>query len=227
VITLGKKSQTQSNFDAEKSVWYYQPQIYINSIGEGSLYNELKDFRESLSREDPLLSDSGFKLKDWLIDPEEEEERKRRSGVISDDLKIKSALSFEKQSKIGDTGFFYNKLELLKKEIEEINSDLSDRKEIENIHNDLIDKEINEIKLHLHEIYTHKNRGSDSTIEFIRLELTKLLASLYREKRSGNIGVWKDSVFEKKDRRELLFEYHSLKFTDNLTGKGLKGGAQK
>ena len=84
-----------------------------------------------------------------------------------------------------------------------------------------IDFEIKEVKRHLHEIYTWK-KGDKSTIEFIRMEFLKQLASLYREKRMNGLSFWKDNVFEKRDRRNLVFEYKELTWMDGLAFENSK-----
>jgi hypothetical protein len=96
----------------------------------------------------------------------------------------------------GFGGFFDGKTQLLIDEIEDINRNLGKRVKIEKDSGSLIDFEIKEVKRHLHEIYTWKN-GDKSTIEFIRMEFLKQLASLYREKRSNCLSYWKDQQFRK------------------------------
>jgi hypothetical protein len=46
---MGRKILTQ--FDSEKDEWYYQDKIYIDPESSDSLYDELKEFRQSLSKE--------------------------------------------------------------------------------------------------------------------------------------------------------------------------------
>jgi hypothetical protein len=60
-----------------------------------------------------------------------------------------------------------------------------------------------------------------------RLEFLKQLAFLYREKLSNCLSYWKDSVFEKKDWRNLLLEYKSLSWTNDLAFEKRTGGKKK
>ena len=207
-----------SDFDKEKDEWYYQPKIYINRKDSNSLYYELNEFRISLSNEtsseiieDNLLSE---------LSKEETEESTKKLQGHSQEQDSKSTLNKNlEDGKAG--GFFEDKLKILKDEIEDINRNLEERKGIEKISTDSIESEIKEVKRQLHEIYTWK-QGEKSTIEFIRMEFLKQLASLNREKRQSGLGFWKDRVFEKRDRRNLLLEYKSLDWMDALARKNGK-----
>ncbi len=212
---MGRKILTK--FDTEKDVWYYMEKLYIDPKNSDSLYNELKEFRQSLTKgvENDLI-DGSFKE---ILEMDEQYEGLKKS-------KEPTSLQAAKNASIihcdfNSTGFFDEKLQLLKKEIEDINRNLEERERIEKESASSIESEIDEVKRQLHEIYTWK-KGEKSTIEFIRMEFLKQLASLNREKRQSGLGFWKDRVFEKRDRRNLLMEYKSLDWMDALARKNGK-----
>jgi hypothetical protein len=207
-----------SEFDMEKDEWYYQPKIYINRKDANSLYYELKEFRISLSNETSSEIIEGDLLSEFSQEETEESIKKLQGHSQEQDSKSTLKKKLE-DGKAG--GFFEDKLKILKDEIEDINRNLEEREKIENISSDSIDEEIEEVKRQLHEIYTWK-KGEKSTIEFIRMEFLKQLASLNREKRQSGLGFWKDRVFEKRDRRNLLLEYKSLDWMDALARKNGK-----
>lgn len=213
---MGRKSLTQ--FNTEKDEWYYQDKIYLNPKSEESLYNELKEFRQSLSKEedDTFFIDCFDNL---LTEGQGGDETPGSTGEIH--IEDSKGLS-DRPDDFNSGGFFDEKLKVLKDEIEDINRNLEEREKIEKISTDSIDTEIKEVKRQLDEIYTWK-KGEKSTIEFIRMEFIKQLTSLYREKRQNTLGFWKDRVFEKRDRRNLLLEYKSLGWTDNLAVINNKG----
>jgi hypothetical protein len=220
VIFLGRKSLTE--FDMEKDVRYYQDKIYINRQDSNTLYDELKEFRQSLSKEenDTFFIDC---FNDLLTERQDDDEARTPTGEIrTEDSKGMSV----RPDDLNSGGFFDEKLKVLKDEIEDINRNLEERKKIEKISTDSIDSEIDEVKRQLHEIYTWK-KGEKQTIEFIRMEFIKHLTALYREKRSNSLNLWKDSVFEKRDRRNLLLEYKSLCWTDELAFEKKTGGKKK
>lgn len=209
-----------SEFDIEKDEWYYQEKVYINPKSSDPLYNELKEFRQSLTKEfeDGLITGS---LKEILTMDEPDEEIKKSKTL----QRVEFSKSIENTPEaLNSSGFFDEKLKILKDEIEDINRNLKERKLIEKTATYSIESEIKEVKRQLHEIYTWK-QGEKSTIEFIRMEFLKQLASLYREKRQSGLGLWKDRVFEKKDRRNLLLEYKALDWMGALSRK--KGKEQK
>jgi hypothetical protein len=123
-------------------------------------------------------------------------------------------------------GIFEDKLKILKEEIEDINRNLDERAKLEAESAGTIDSEIREVERHLHEIYTWK-KGDKSTIEFIRMEFLKQLGALNREKRMGRLNFWKDWVFEKRDRRCLVFDYKSLVWMNDLASEKPKGGGKE
>lgn len=211
MISVGRKNLTQ--FDAEKDEWYYQPKIYVNRRDSDSLYNELKEFRQSLSKE----QDGTFftdRFSELLAEGEQDDEPRRLAGEIP----VKESKGMPGRPDDQDTGgFFDEKLQLLKDEIEDINRNLEERGKIEIQSGDSIDSEIRAFNSRLQEIYTWKIPNQQA-VEFIRMEFLKQLASLYREKRSNSLNFWKDSVFEKRDRRNLLMEYKSLCWADELSG---------
>jgi hypothetical protein len=221
VIPVGRKGL--SDFDKEKDEWYYQPKVYVNRQDADSTYTELKNFRLGTNQrvEEELMDD---KMIDELSKKEPEKRIKRLKN--SPDEKYFNDGPVKMQDADETSGFFDGKTHLLKEEIEDINCNLKKRAKIEKESGDSIDFEIIEVKRHLHEIYTWK-MGDKSTIEFIRMEFLKQLASLYREKRSNCLSYWKDSVFEKRDRRELLFEYKSLTWATDLTFEKRTGGKKK
>lgn len=205
-------------FDSEKDEWYYQPKIYINRKDPNSLYYDLKEFRISLSNEtsDDLLEDN------LLSEISKEETEESIKKLLGNSQGQDSKTILKKRLEAGKAGgFFEDKLKILKDEIEDINRNLDEREKIEKTSSDCIDGEIDEVKRQLHEIYTWK-KGEKSTIEFIRMEFLKQLASLHREKRQSSLGFWKDRVFEKRDRRNLLLEYKSLDWMDALARKNGK-----
>ncbi len=210
-----------SDFDKEKDEWYYQPKIYINRKDSNSLYYDLKEFRISLSNET-----SGEIIEDNLLSELSKEETEESIKKLQGHPQEKDPESvLQKNSGAGKAGgFFEDKLKILKDEIEDINRNLEERKLIEKTAADSIESEIKEVKRQLHEIYTWK-QGEKSTIEFIRMEFLKQLASLNREKRQSSLGFWKDRVFEKRDRRNMLLEYKSLGWTGTLSRK--KGKERK
>lgn len=204
-----------SDFDKEKDEWYYQPKIYVNRKDSNSLYYELKEFSISLSNEASSDLDIDRLLSEFSKEETEEPVKKMPGKPQEQDFKG----TLEKKLDNGIAGgFFEEKLKILKDEIEDINRNLEDREKIEKISGDSIDGEIREVKRQLHEIYTWK-QGEKSTIEFMRMEFLKQLASLNRERRQSGLGFWKDRVFEKKDRRNLLIEYKSLNWTGEFDGK--------
>jgi hypothetical protein len=209
-----------SDFDMEKDEWYYQEKVYINPKSADSLYNELKEFRQSLTKEmeDGVIADN-FKEILTMDEPEEAIKKLKVPERIEAPEGIKN-----RPEALNSRGFFDEKLKILKDEIEDINRNLEERKLIEKTAADSIESEIKEVKRQLHEIYTWK-QGEKSTIEFIRMEFLKQLASLNREKRQSNLEFWKDRVFEKKDRRNMLMEYKSLDWMGALSKK--KGKEKK
>ncbi len=216
MIFLGRKNLTQ--FNAEKDEWYYQDKIYLNKQDSDSLYNELKEFRQSLTKK----IDTELNPVDY---PEffSEQKEERVSKKSTSQMPVKNSASTKpKPESLKTGGFFDGKLQLLKKEIEDININLKEREKIEVQSESLIDQEIEQLKQRLHEIYTWKEPNKQ-TIEFIRMDLLKQLASLNREKRQSGLGFWKDRVFEKKDRRNLLFEYKALNWTGEVSGKKHRG----
>lgn len=218
---MGRKGL--SDFDKEKDEWYYQPKIYVDRQDTDSTYNELKEFRLRTSKEaDEELMDDG--MLDELSKKEPGKSVKRLKDSPDKRHFKDEPVKIQELEESG--GFFDGKTQLLKEEIEDINRNLEKRARIEKESGDSIDFEIKEVKRHLHEIYTWK-KGDKSTIEFIRMEFSKQLASLYREKRSNCLSYWKDSVFEKRDRRELLFEYKSLSWTNDLAFEKRTGGKKK
>ncbi|MGD2084555.1 MAG: hypothetical protein PVH61_00075 [Candidatus Aminicenantes bacterium] len=218
---MGRKTLTK--FDMEKDEWYYQPKIYINRQDADSTYSELKNFRlwANQGAEEELMDDRMVAE----LSKKEPGQRIKRLKVSPDEKQSQDGMGKVREAD-GTDGFFDGKTQLLKDEIEDINRNLEKRVKIKEEFGYSIDFEIKEIKRHLHEIYTWK-KGDKSTIEFIRMEFLKLLAALYREKRSNCLGYWKDSVFEKRDRRELLFEYKSLAWTNDLASEKKAGGEEK
>lgn len=218
---MGRKGL--SDFDKEKDEWYYQPKIYVDRQDADTTYRELKEFRLRASKEtDEEFMDDGVIHELSKKEPGQSVKRltdlpgeKQSQGNMGKALKVKEM-----------DGLFDGKTQLLKEEIEDINRNLEKRARIKKESGDSIDFEIKEVKRHLHEIYTWK-KGDESTIEFIRMEFSKQLASLYREKRSNCLSYWKDSAFEKKDRRNLLFEYKSLSWTNDLAFEKRTGGKKK
>lgn len=219
--SIGSKSLTQ--FDTEKDEWYYQDKIYINPKGVESLYSELKEFRQSLSKEGNDTFFIGC-INDLLTQRKGDDEARKSTGDIR--IKDSKGISGKFEFDLNSAGFFDEKLKVLKDEIEDINRNLEKREKIQKSSTDLIDTEIGEVKRQLHEIYTWK-KGEKSTIEFIRMEFLKQLTALYREKRSNCLSFWKDSVFEKRDRRNLLLEYKSLCWTDELAIEKKIGGKKE
>jgi hypothetical protein len=218
-----EKRKRLSQFDMEKDEWYYQPKIYVNRQDVDSTYSELKNFRlwGNQGAEDELMDDR------MVAELSKKEPEKRVKGLkVSPDEKQSQDSMGKVQETDGGGGFFDGKTQLLKDEIEDINRNLEKRAKIEKESGSLIDFEIKEVQRHLHEIYTWK-KGDKSTIEFIRMEFLKQLASLYRERRSSCLSYWKDSVFEKKDRRNLLFEYKSLSWANDLAFEQRTGGESK
>lgn len=217
---MGKKLE---QFDKEKDVWYYQPKIYINRKDSESFYNELKEFRISLSNDAANeLYDDG--LLSGLFEKEMEQAVKRVKGnpKVQDS---RGAFLKEPAASKAD-GFFEDKLKILKDEIEDINRNLDERAQLEAESGNSIDSEIREVERHLHEIYTWK-KGDKSTIEFIRMEFIKQLGALNREKRMGRLNFWKDWVFEKRDRRGLVFDYKSLVWMNGIASEKPEGGEKK
>lgn len=220
---MGRKTLTK--FDMEKDEWYYQPKIYINRQDADSTYSELKEFRLNMDQraEEELIEDNLLSE----FSKEEEEQECSTKKLSRPPAKQNFQKPLNKTLKDGkEDGFFDEKVNLLKDEIEDINRNLEKRKKIEKESGYSIDFEIKEVKRHLHEIYTWK-KGDKSTIEFIRMEFHKQLASLYREKRMNGLSFWKDNVFEKRDRRNLVFEYKSLIWMDVFAFENRAGGNKK
>jgi hypothetical protein len=214
VLSLGRKSLTQFNVD--KDEWYYQPKVYINRQDSESLYTDLKEFRQSLSQDHD--NDFTVGIKELLaIDKMNGGAKKPIGECRMDDSEGISS----KPESLNPSGFFSEKLKLLKEEIEDINRNLEERNKVENSAYESIESEIREIKRYLHEVYTWK-KGDKQTIELLRMEFLRQLASLNQEKRKSRLGFWKDRVFEKKDRRNLLFEYKSLDWAGNFDMKDNK-----
>ena len=212
--------KTLTKFDMEKDEWYYQPKIYIDRQDTDSIYNELKEFRLGINQgtEEELVEDNMLPE----FSKEEDEQDRPAKKLSKPPAEQNSQKTLNKPSKGGkEDGFFDGKVVLLKEEIEDINRNLEERKKIEKESGYSIDFEIKEVKRHLHEIYTWK-KGDKSTIEFIRMEFLKQLASLYREKRMNGLSFWKDNVFEKRDRRNLVFEYKELTWMDGLAFENSK-----
>ncbi len=216
---MGRKGL--SDFDKEKDVWYYQPKIYVNRQDADSTYTGLEDFKAAIKpgAEEELIEDR--LITEFLKEEPAEKTVKRMAGTPAENKPQDSPGKVSETFESG--GFFDGKTQLLKDEIADINRNLEKRARIEKDSGCEIEKEIEEVKRHLHEICTWK-KGDKSTIEFIRMEFIKQLASLYREKRSNCLSYWKDSVFEKKDRRTLLFEYISLSWTNDLAFEKGTGG---
>jgi hypothetical protein len=197
----------------EKDEWYYQPKIYVDRQDADSTYNELKEFRLGINQEaeEELIKDN---LLSEMSKEEEERSTKKLNGPLAEQNSQVPSKKIHKSGK--EDGFFDGKVSLLKEEIEDINRNIEKRETIEKESCYSIDFEVKEVKRHLHEIYTWK-KGDKSTIEFIRMEFHKQLASLYREKRMNGLSFWKDNVFEKRDRRNLVLEYKSLIWMDGFT----------
>lgn len=218
---MGRKGL--SDFDKEKDEWYYQPKIYVNRQDADSTYSELKEFRLGVNKEaeEELIDD---RMVAEFSKEEQEQPVKNLKGSPAEGQSQDSMGKLLEAVEVG--GFFDGKIQILKDEIEDINRNLEKRAKIEKNSGVSIAYEIKEVKRYLHEIFTWK-KGDKPTIEFIRMEFLKQLASLYREKRSNLLSHWKDSVFEKRDRRNLLFEYKSLFWTNDLVFEKRIGGEKK
>ncbi len=112
-------------------------------------------------------------------------------------------------------------MELLKDEIEDINRNVELRVKISKCLARCIESEKKILRGKLHELYTWKS-ADKATVETIRMELTRQLCVLNKEKRTNKLNLWKDKVFEKRDRRQLLFEYKSLSWMNDLAFKNGK-----
>ncbi len=214
---MGRKSQTQLNFDTEKSEWYYQPKIYVNREDSGSLYDDLTEFRLSLSEdvENDVINEN---FKALFDDDYDDDELRKTAGPPNEESPNTAGLN----SMVQEPGpFFDSKLELLKAEIEDINRNISIRVKIHKCGAQCIESELKILRNRLHELYTWTT-GDKATVETVRMELTRQLCALNREKRASKLNLWKDKVFEKRDRRQLLFEYKSLSWTNDLTLKNGK-----
>jgi len=217
VFSVGNKSQTQSNFDTEKSVWYYQPKIYIDKKDDNSLYEELKEFRLSLSEdvENEVITED---LNTLFEEDYSDEEIKRTSGEPKDDFYEHNDLSDPPSN---SEPFSDGKFELLKSEIEDINRNIAIRVSIGKCIARCIESEKKILRQKLHELYTWTT-GDKATVETVRMELTRLLCGLNREKRANKLNLWKDKVVEKRDRRKLLFEYKSICWMNGISVENRK-----
>lgn len=208
-------------FDMEKDEWYYQPKIYIDRKDTNSLYYELKEFRLSLSDNKEALNelfDESF-LKKFSENGKEVAIKKLKNNPH--EICSKGILNKKNQS-IDSAGFFEDKLKVLKDEIEDINKNLEERQGIEIEFTRMIESEIKELERHLHEI-SNWQKGDKSSIEFIRMELLRQVLSLKKEIRMNKLSFWKDRVFEKRDRRNLIFEYKSMKWMTELAFEKMNG----
>jgi hypothetical protein len=208
---MGKKS-IDSNQDRDERNG--QTDIYPDKDEDDSLYNELRELRESLAREfpdetceistNPIFSDDEAEL--VLENPGKETGRDANASqsVMKESVRHQHA-----------GGLLKDKLEILKAEILAINRSLDGREEIEKKFSDLIDSEIKELRRQLFAIPTWL-KGDKKHLEFVQLELFRQIYSLLREKRMNRVNLWKDKASERRDRRDLLFEYKSLKSLNDL-----------
>jgi hypothetical protein len=205
-----KKKSANSNLEKEEKE--YLTEFYPGHNDDDSLYNELKELRESLSKEF-----SYGLIKENPI-PEFSKEKPEKSphsmGRDSQNKSSKSNLQNISEP-LKTVGLLEDKLEILKDEIEDINRNLEGREKIEKDFNDLLDEEIKELKRQLYEI-PNWEKGDKKNLEFIKLELFRQICSLSREKRLNKLNFWKDKIFEKRERRNLLFEYKSLKTMNKI-----------
>ena len=205
-----KKKSTNSKLEKEEE--NHQSEFYPGESNDDSLYNELRELRESLSKEFSYgvikeNSSPGFSN-------EEPHKSPHRTGMDSQGENAKSILKNSSEP-LKTVGFLEDKLEILKDEIEDINRNLEGREKIEKDFNDLLDEEIKELRRQLYEIPTWQ-KGDKKNLEFIKLELFRQICSLSREKRLNKLNFWKDKIFEKRERRNLIFEYKSLKSMNEI-----------
>lgn len=208
---MGKKS-VDSDRDRDKR--NFQTYLYPDLDDDDNLYHELKELRESLATEfpdetseispAPTLSDDETEL----ISEIPNKETRRDANESQRDLKESKRLQHT-------GGLLKEKLEILKAEIEAINESIDGREEIEKKFNELIDSEIKELRRNLYSIPAWL-KGDKKHLEFVQLELFRQIYSLMREKRMNRVNLWKDKASERRDRRNLLFEYKSLKSLNDL-----------
>ena len=194
-------------FDSERDQWYYQSKIYIDPKSN-TLYYELKEFRISLSK------NSLDKVPEDSFEKEDKDDESNRVFRINKELLsqliLKNLIKEKSNPEHPSISFFSDKVKTLGKEIERINKDLEERERIEKQFERCIDCEIKELKRLLHEI-SEWPPGEKHTIEAIRLDLRKQILNLKREKRLNKLNFWRDRVFERRDRRSLIFEYKAAK----------------
>lgn len=205
-----KKKSTNSNLEKEEKD--NLTEFYPGQNDDDSLYNELKELRESLSKEFSYRA-----IRENSIPGFSKEEPEKTPQSPGSDSQGKGSKSILKNSSepLKTVGFLEDKLEILKDEIEDINRNLEGREKIEKDFNDLLDAEIEELRRQLYEIPTWQ-KGDKKNLEFIKLELFRQICSLSREKRLNKLNFWKDKILEKRERRNLIFEYKSLKSMNDI-----------
>ncbi len=205
-----KKKSTNSNLEKEEKD--YLTEFYPGWNNDDSLYNELKELRESLSKE---FSYGVIRENSNLGFSKEEPEKSPQGTGRDSQGKSPNSILKNNLEPLKTVGFLEDKLEILKDEINDINRNLEGREKIEKDFNDLLDGEIEELRRQLYEIPTWQ-KGDKKNLEFIKLELFRQICSLSREKRLNKLNFWKDRILEKRERRNLIFEYKSLKSMNEI-----------
>jgi hypothetical protein len=117
------------------------------------------------------------------------------------------------------TGTFEERLRILKETIEEIDSEIVVRVELSKAQKE-------DLKVSKDWVVDKINRfenwqfGHKPSVDFRRTALERELLGVYREARNERQRAFSDIVSLKKERRNLLMEYKSLK----ASGKVLSGG---
>jgi len=208
-----------ANSKLEKEEENYQPEFYQGENNGDTFYSELKALRESLSKEFSygVIRENSFPG----FSNEEPRKPPRSTTMDSQGESAKSTLN-NSSKPLKTVGFLEDKLEILKDEIEDINRNLESREKIEKDFNDLLDEEIKELRRQLYETPTWE-KGDKKNLEFVKLELFRQICSLSRELRLNKLNFWKDRIFEIRERRNLIFEYKSLKSMNEIGEEDQKG----
>ena len=141
----------------------------------------------------------------------------------SEDTEKKSVRKIQKQVKdnneytdsiIEIDNLFLVRIDLLRKIISEINTEIHDRKLLRNGALKEIEEELNELSVLLNEITPMgKVNVSGEHLDSLnarRIHLEKSIARLHELKRTHKINTWKDVVALKKELFKLLPEYVQL-----------------
>jgi len=154
----------------------------------------------------PNFEDIGFPFQGYLDEPE-----------ISEDFPIESTEEVSIQAELAGT--FEERLRILKEAIEEIDSEIGVRiglskaqQEDLTVSRDWVVGKINR--------FENWQFGYKPSVDFRRTALERELLGIYREARAERQRTFSDIVGFKKERRNLLMEYKSLKASKKAVSEG-------